>query len=105
MDTLRHSTGERVEVYVGRMEPAAFRPNPGEVEEVFTLPLCWLRAHPPQRARYVLRPDYQATSPQLHRFLERYGRESTSPMWVYEGHVIWGLTAQIVEQFLERTAG
>lgn len=103
-ESLRHRTGERVEVYVGRVESlVGMTLNPEEVAEAFTVPLSWLRNQPPRTARLALRPDYVRSSPELHGLLEGYGRETTSPLWVWQGRIIWGLTARIVERFLRRT--
>jgi 8-oxo-dGTP pyrophosphatase MutT (NUDIX family) len=105
VESLRHRTGERVEVYAGRVASLDdLRPAPEEVEEVFTVPLRWLREHPPATARLALAPDYERSSPELHAFLESYRRESSSPLWLWEGKVLWGMSARIVERFLSRTA-
>lgn len=106
VESLRHRTGERVEVYAGRVESlAALTPNPDEVAEAFTVPLSWLREQPRRTARMVLAPDYARSSPELRELLAVYGRESTSPLWVWQGRPIWGMTARIVERFLRRTEG
>lgn len=102
-ESLRHVTGERVEVFVGAVDSLRdLRPEPSEVEEVFTIPLRWLREHPPRVARYVLTPDYGATSSALHPFLPHYGRESRSPLWEWEGKVLWGMSARIIQGFVDR---
>lgn len=106
LESIRHATGERVEVFAGVTESLeGLRPEPDEVAQVFTLPLVWLRAQPRRTARYVLTPDYERSSPELHSMLPCYGRESSSPLWVWEDKVIWGLTARILERFLRRTEG
>lgn len=106
LESLRHATGERVEVFAGVTESLSqLRPQPEEVAEVFTVPLSWLRDHPPLTARWVLTPDFRRSSPELHHMLPRYSRERTSPLWVWEDKVIWGLTARILERFLRRTEG
>lgn len=104
VESLRHRTGERVEVYAGHVESlAALTPNPDEVAEAFTVPLLWLREQPRRTARMVLTPDYARSSPELRDLLAGYGRESTSPLWVWQDKPIWGMTARIVERFLRRT--
>lgn len=105
LESLRHRTGERVEVFVGAVDSLReLRPQRSEVEEVFTIPLRWLCDHPPGVARYVLRPDYGASSPALHPFLSHYGRESDSPLWEWEGKVLWGMSARIIQGFVDRFA-
>lgn len=105
LESLRHRTGERVEVFVGAVDSLReLRPQRSEVEEVFTIPLRWLCDHPPGVARYVLRPDYGASSSALHPFLSHYGRESDSPLWEWEGKVLWGMSARIIQGFVDRLA-
>lgn len=105
VERFRHSTGERVEVFAGAVDSLEdLRPAPEEVEEVFTVPLRWLRARTPRTARLVLRPDEERSAPELRPFLPRYGRESASPLWVWDGKVIWGMTARVIRRFLDRTA-
>ena len=103
MESLRHSTGERVEVFAGRVDSAMeLKLQSSEVAEVFAVPLSWFRENEPKTARMVLAPDVEQSSPELRELLPHYGRESTSPLWLWEGKPIWGMTARIVGRFLER---
>ena len=103
VESLRHSTGERVEVFAGRVDSSAeLKLQPSEVAEVFAVPLSWFREHEPKTARMVLVPDVERSSPELRELLPHYGRESISPLWLWEGRPIWGMTARIVRRFLDR---
>lgn len=100
VESFRHVTGERVEVFAGTIDSlSGLRPQKSEVEEVFTVPLRWFREQPSRTAHYVLTPDWTRSSEELRSFLP-WGRESSSPLWVYDGRVIWGMTARVVERFL-----
>ena len=80
------------------------RPNPQEVQEVFCVPLSYLRAHPPALYHYPLQPQVGPDFP--------YRQVQTPPdyQWtpgcmevpVYSGlpHPLWGLTARITAHFL-----
>lgn len=71
---------------VAVVEPAgAFVPNPGEVATVFEVPLDLL-------ARLE---SYQTLR------LKRAGRVHTSWQIGFEGHTIWGITANLTRQFYE----
>ena len=92
---------------LGRVDPAApLRPSPDEVRDTFTVPLSFLRAHPPAIYRYPLRPEIGADFP-----YDKVGAAADYP-WqaghmevpVYEGlpYPLWGLTARITWWLLER---
>ena len=92
---------------LARLDPAApLRPSPDEVRDTFTVPLSFLRAHPPTIYRYPLRPEIGADFP-----YDKVGAAADYP-WqaghmevpVYEGlpYPLWGLTARITWWLLER---
>ena len=92
---------------LARLDPAApLRPSPDEVRDTFTVPLSFLRAHPPAIYRYPLRPEIGADFP-----YDKVGAAADYP-WqaghmevpVYEGlpYPLWGLTARITWWLLER---
>ena len=76
------------------------------VRDTFTVPLSFLRAHPPAIYRYPLRPEIGADFP-----YDKVGAAADYP-WqaghmevpVYEGlpYPLWGLTARITWWLLER---
>jgi 8-oxo-dGTP pyrophosphatase MutT (NUDIX family) len=72
---------------VARVRPSRpFRANPGEVDELFEVPLDHLM----RKASYrTLR-------------IKRKGVEHTSWQVDFEGHLIWGITANLTRHFYER---
>ena len=64
--------------------PYAFRINPDEVAELFTVPLAWLLDPASQRRRRVNRP----------------GEPPEEVFWEYQGRVIWGATARILGELV-----
>jgi hypothetical protein len=80
-------TGYRIHPFVGRIPHPGdldLRPNPAEVETVLTFSLD------------VLREGYAM------RRLIRRGVPFHTPTYEVEGHLIWGATARILGDFLER---
>ena len=61
--------------------------NPGEVAEILRVPISELA----EEIRYE--PGF-----------EHEGRTYPTEAWVWQGHVIWGVTARIIRQFLHRLA-
>jgi 8-oxo-dGTP pyrophosphatase MutT (NUDIX family) len=91
------------------------RPEAGEVERVFTVPLSFFRDNPPEahRLRHEIRPLYTGEDgstvslPWKELGLpERYSKPwglRTYPVYFYryDGETIWGMTADIVQELLE----
>lgn len=94
-----------VHVYIGNIQQnVTFQPNPSEVEAVFTVPLSHLLLHPPEvyamRVGLVPEDDFpyeHITGGRAYPFRQRVVPEY---FYFYQGHVIWGMTARIVNQFL-----
>jgi 8-oxo-dGTP pyrophosphatase MutT (NUDIX family) len=83
-------TGYRIHPFVGRIpHPAGLdlKPNPAEVETVLAFSLDALRES------YAMRR------------LVRRGVPIHTPAYEVEGHLIWGATARILADFLERVQG
>jgi 8-oxo-dGTP pyrophosphatase MutT (NUDIX family) len=81
-------TGYRVHPFVGVVAHPAelgLKPNPAEVETVLTLSLK------------ILRESYEI------RRLVRRGVPIHTPTYEIEGHLIWGATARILGDFLDRS--
>lgn len=84
---------------------AALCPSPAEVAEVFSVPLSFFRRQQPEVYRYELvptRPDqfpYGAVGiPETYR----WARGTVEvPVWFWEGHPIWGMTARIVRDLIK----
>src|SRR5690606_4496903 len=91
LDPLATASGFRVLPVVARV-PDGFRavPRPGEVAEVFTLPLAWLMA-PENLARIAMRFGGRE-----HQVLE-YRRHADAP-----DQRVWGATASILYNLRER---
>ena len=69
-----------------------------EVEEVFLLPLEWLRENPPVHYDLASTQDEELPD-KLLGYLSHYGdyRKRGKTDWLeYHGHGIWGLTARII---------
>lgn len=80
-------TGYRIHPFVGKIPRPGdldLTPNPSEVETVLTVSLD------------VLREGYEM------RRLIRRGVPIHTPTYEVEGHLIWGATARILGDFLER---
>ena len=87
----------------GLVSPAGFaalRPSPAEVAAVYTVPLDFFRTTPPERHTYDLVPHVPEDFPYEAVGIPRdypwaRGRVEV-PVWIWQGHVIWGMTARIV---------
>ena len=83
---------------------AALTPSPAEVAEVFTVPLSFFRSTPPEVYAYDLIPQIPADFPYEAMGISPdypWSRgKSDVPVWYYEGHVIWGMTARILRDIL-----
>lgn len=108
-DFLCHPGNFILQPVLGIVSPAglaAMQPASAEVAEVFTVPVSWLRDNPPQVFSYDLKPEMKDNA--LYDALGispdyrwRSGRADV-PVWHYEGHVIWGMTARILRNILQR---
>lgn len=80
-------TGFRVTPVVARIDPDyVARPDPREVSALFEVPLAWL------------------SEPGAHQehWIEYQGRPRRVHAWVYGPHTIWGATAAMLHDFIER---
>lgn len=91
----------------GLVSPAGFaalRPSPAEVAAVYTVPLDFFRTTPPERHTYDLVPHVPEDFPYEAVGIPRdypwaRGRVEV-PVWIWQGHVIWGMTARIVADLI-----
>ncbi|MDR4887167.1 CoA pyrophosphatase [Fredinandcohnia sp. QZ13] len=85
--------------------PDEIRPNPAEVGEVFTVPLSFFQANPPQ----IFKVKFHVEPEENFPFNDIIGGENykwqvrgmDECFYYYEDRVIWGLTAGILKHFLE----
>ena len=84
----------------------AMRPSPAEVAEAFTVPLSFFQNTAPEVYCYDLVPQVPETFPYEAVGIPRSypwarGRVEV-PVWYYEGHAVWGMTARIVRSLAEQ---
>lgn len=80
--------GIRVQPVVGLIEPGlSLTPNPGELDAVFTVPVSFFLAD------NRLRTDV----------FERDGREQWAPAYQFDEYEIWGFTAGVLVDLLNKT--
>ncbi len=81
------------------------KPNPDEVEEVFCVPLNYLLKNKPILKKMSLKMDAPADYPyELIPHGKNYPfRQATYPQhfFIWHEYVIWGMTARILNHFLE----
>lgn len=82
---------------------AAIRTNPAEVASVFTVPLLWLRDHPPEVYRETLRPqmrDFPYAEVQAAPDYPWLPLEMEVPVYRGLPHPLWGMTARITAHLI-----
>ena len=84
---------------------AALRPSPAEVAEVFTAPLAFFRETPPEVYAYDLLPqvpeDFPYEAVGIRPDYPWATGRAEVPVWHWQGHAVWGMTARIVKDILE----
>lgn len=106
-DFICNQRGFLLQPILGLISPAglaAMCPSADEVSQVFTVPLSFFRSTEPEIYTYTLLPQVQADFP-----YEAVGVSPDYPwakghvevpVWYYEGHAIWGMTARIVRHLI-----
>lgn len=106
-DFICNQRGFLLRPVLGLASPAGFRtlrPSPAEVAEVFTVPLAFFRETPPEPWSYELVPQVPEDFPYGPVGIPRdypwsHGRVEI-PIWRYEGHAVWGMTARLVKEII-----
>lgn len=111
-DYLLHQRGFLVQPVAGLVSSAGLAgltPSPAEVAEVFTVPLSFFETTPPALYRYQLTPrapeDFPYETVGIRRDYPWGEGQVEVPVWQYDGHVIWGMTARILRDVLDRMNG
>lgn len=106
-DFICNQRGFLLHPVLGLVSPAgiaALHPAPAEVAEVFTAPLAFFRDNAPEVYRYDLIPRVPADFPYAAIGISApypfHSGQVEIPVWHYQGHVIWGMTARIVQHLV-----
>lgn len=87
LDVFTSRVGLRVQPFVGLVSPGLeLKPNPEEIESIFTVPLGFFLEHPPA---YTHRVSFM-------------GHEFVVPSFNYQDYVIWGLTGFMIVDLMNR---
>lgn len=118
LGTLIAPVGVMVEAYIGKIKLNNINSlnfNSAEVEKVFTVPLSWFREHPPKEhhLKIEVHPFHYNDKREKEHLLpvrdyalpERYeqpwsGRKHPVFVYTWEHGVIWGITAELIREFL-----
>ena len=79
-------------------------PSPAEVEEVFSVPLSFFAKTPPEPRSYELEPrvppDFPYAAVGIPTDYHWARGKVDVPIWHWDHHVIWGMTARIVRDIV-----
>ncbi|MBU8880136.1 CoA pyrophosphatase [Bacillus sp. FJAT-29790] len=109
LDYMISPFGTMIFPYVGFIETTdEIRPNPAEVAEVFTVPLSFFKDIKPKVFQVNFKVEPERDFPFKHiPGGENYNwqaRKMEEYFFYYEDKVIWGLTAKILQHFIEITS-
>ena len=120
LDTMVNMAGTIVEVFFGLLsipDLDSLVPNADEVERVFAIPVSYFQGTQPEvyRARVEVQPHfYDEEGKQVvllpsrelglpSRYLKPWGgKEHQIHLYRYEGEIIWGITAELIRDFISR---
>lgn len=107
LDVIQDISDRVIYPFLGSITPKgleALCPSPGEVKDAFFVPLAYLRSCPEEVYRYRIVPEVDGSFPfQRMGFPADYPWRQgwmDVPIYEYEGHFIWGLTARTVRWLL-----
>ena len=107
LDVIQDISDRVIYPYLGKVSPqglAQLRPSPAEVKNAFFVPLDFLRQYPEEVYRYKVAAQVDGSFPfQRMGFPADYPWRSgwmDVPLYEYQGHFIWGLTARTVRWLL-----
>ena len=108
LDTLHAHPNISLYCYLGALDYALLSnaiANPDEVAETFSVPLSFFMENPPEIHMMQIKPliddnfPYdKINSPDGYQW--RMGQNEV-PIYTFEGHAIWGMTARITANFIE----
>ena len=108
-DFLLHSRGFLVYPILGKVTGRGIHwdhVNADEVAEVFEVPVSFFEENEPQVWTYPLVPQFPDDFPyellEVPRGQPWKERSMDVPVYLYEGHVIWGLTARILRHLFAK---
>ena len=108
-DFLLTPAGVRLQPVLGLLSPRAMdclAPSSAEVAEVFSVPLRFFTETPPALYAYtqepVIQPDFPFAAVGVAPDYPFARGRVEVPVWHYETHPIWGITARIVRSVLRR---
>jgi hypothetical protein len=107
-DFIHNQRGFLLRPVLGVVSAAGFdamRPSPAEVAEVFTVPLAFFRDTAPEVYGYEIAPkiseDFPYEAVGISRDYPWARGQVEVPVWHYQGHTIWGMTARIVRDLIK----
>lgn len=104
LDYVESPVGVLVYPYAAAVQTTEYRLNASEVAKVFTVPVAWFEAHAPEQAIIdtATRPA-PGFPKELGGGQRDWIRRRPYEVYIYRygTYVIWGITAQIIRNFLE----
>lgn len=102
LDYVESPIGVRVYPFAARLDTRRWRPARAEVDHVFTIPLSFLQKQTPEIAYFQLQGRPLSPSLITMGVPENWRPRTTYEVkiFTYKNYKIWGITAQILDNFL-----
>lgn len=107
-DFVANPAGFTLQPVLGLVSPEGFsqlHPSPAEVAEAFVVPVTFFRNIPPDLYVYRLTtsgpPDFPYEAVGIPSDYRWSSGQVPVPVWFYQGHAIWGMTARIIQNLLD----